>query len=507
MLGSAFRFLFLAVGSLVLILPACTDAVTPTDIEPVFARGGNGAGKTRCVKAPRGTTAIFLEPGSADLLVGTTVDFDVVNDVGASVPDCQIRWSSSDPTSVTIDEAGVATALVAGQVAVVTAQLGGGKKAKVTTATVTTVAFGAPNGVTVMCPAAAVGETGTVAGVEYTKRSRAEIDQLVSASNFGPLTTTCTSGITDMSSMFYAATSFNADIGSWDVSSVTDMRYMFGNARSFNADIGSWDVSSVTDMRSMFGQATAFNADIGSWDVSSVTTMRLMFSIATSFNADIGSWDVSSVTDMHGMFSSATSFNQPIGSWDVSSVTNMHFMLGAAIDQLSNPDAMVFNQDIGSWDVSSVVTNMRYMFWGADSFNADIGSWDVSSVTNMEYMFAFTQSFNADIGSWDVSSVTTMRQMFYAAKSFNADIGSWDVSSVTTTELMFLAASAFNADIGSWDVSSVTTMFGMFRNATSFNADIGSWCVTLIPTLPSAFDSGATSWTLPRPVWGTCPGG
>ena len=39
----------------------------------------------------------------------------------------------------------------------------------------------------------------------------------------------------------------------------------------------------------------------------------------------------------------------------------------------------------------------------------------------------------------------------------------------------------------------------------SFNQDLSSWCVSLIPSLPSNFDTGATSWVLLRPVWGTCP--
>ena len=104
----------------------------------------------------------------------------------------------------------------------------------------------AANGVTVMCPDADVGQKGEVNGIVYTKRSRSQIDALVAAMDYASLTTTCTSGVTDMSEMFSGAKSFNQDIGSWDVSSVTDMNRMFRGARSFNQDLSGWCVSNFT---------------------------------------------------------------------------------------------------------------------------------------------------------------------------------------------------------------------------------------------------------------------
>ncbi len=47
----------------------------------------------------------------------------------------------------------------------------------------------------------------------------------------------------------FSSTTFNQDIGDWDVSQVTNMSYMFDSADSFNQDIGNWDVSQVTNMQ------------------------------------------------------------------------------------------------------------------------------------------------------------------------------------------------------------------------------------------------------------------
>jgi surface protein len=300
------------------------------------------------------------------------------------------------------------------------------------------------------------------------------------------------SSVTDMSSMFYGATSFNQDIGSWNTASVTNMSQMFYGASSFNQNIGSWNTASVTNMSEMFLNAYAFNQDIGSWNTASVTNMSRMFYGVSSFNQDIGSWNTASVTNMSRMFYIATSFNQNIGGWNTASVTSMFQMF---------VNATAFNQNIGSWNTASV-TNMNGMFYGASSFNQDIGSWNTASVTDMGFMFYVASAFNQNIGSWNTASVTNMHAMFSVAGSFNQNIGSWNTASVTDMGYMFYVASSFNQNIGSWNTASVTNMSGMFQGAGAFNQNIGSWNTASVTNMNGMF-YGASSFNQNIGSWNT----
>ncbi|OXB16858.1 hypothetical protein B0A68_05330, partial [Flavobacterium reichenbachii] len=197
-------------------------------------------------------------------------------------------------------------------------------------------------------------------------------------------------GVTDMSWMFREATSFNQNIGNWDVSSVTNMGYMFSYATSFNQNIGTWNVSNITNMTAMFYQATSFNQNIGNWDVSKVTDMYNIFYNATSFNQNIGTWNVSNVTNMNGIFRGATSFNQNIGNWNVSNVTDMNSMFRGATS---------FNQNISTWNVEKV-TDMTGMFFEARAFNQSIGVWGTKFNANVT-LIGMLYNCGMDVAQYD----------------------------------------------------------------------------------------------------------
>ena len=142
-----------------------------------------------------------------------------------------------------------------------------------------------------------VGDTGYINDVLYTVVDREMLTSMLQ--NGSDVTKIATTKITIMSNLFYNKTSFNQNIGNWDVSNVTSMYAMFWNASSFNQSLAYWDVRNVLIFNNMFTRATNFNQNINDWNVSKGTTMRGLFSYASSFDQPIGNWDVSNVENMN----------------------------------------------------------------------------------------------------------------------------------------------------------------------------------------------------------------
>ncbi len=196
---------------------------------------------------------------------------------------------------------------------------------------------------------------------------------------------------------FYGAQNLEIDAAdSLDLRGTTNLSSMFRDCSSITTipSLNKWDVTYVTDMSSMFSYATSFNAPLNTWDVRNVTNMSGMFNGATSFNQYINDWDTSNVSDMQYMFLGAEKFNQPLNQWNVSNVRNMAGMFASAQN---------FDQPLNSWDVSKV-TLMEGMFGNAYSFDQPLDRWDISNVIFMDYFFGditlSTKNYDAILNSW-----------------------------------------------------------------------------------------------------------
>ena len=92
----------------------------------------------------------------------------------------------------------------------------------------------ASNNKTITCDGASVNSTGVVNGKTYTKVNRSTLVTMIT--NGDDLSCLCTSGITDMSSLFNNKNT-TYDISSWDTSDATNMQGIFQNSGSLaNSD-------------------------------------------------------------------------------------------------------------------------------------------------------------------------------------------------------------------------------------------------------------------------------
>jgi surface protein len=181
-------------------------------------------------------------------------------------------------------------------------------------------------------------------------------------------------------------------------------------------------------------------------------------------------------------------------------VTDMSGFFSDPLYHMGDSVTPSFSGDASYLDMSNV-TEFDAIFAQNTVFNGDIGSWDVSSATSMANAF-YGSAIDQDLSQWNVGSVLAFSYMFEETSGTSYGIGGWTVTSADTMDNMFLNAS-FNEDISGWDTTGITDMTSMFQGASNFNQDLNSWNVGNV-TQCANFSTGATSWTAPKPGFGTC---
>ena len=274
-----------------------------------------------------------------------------------------------------------------------------------------------------------VGKTGQLGGVTYTAVDNTTLKSM--ADNDEDVAKVVTTLVTEMKELFKDKTTFNQDIGSWDVSSVTNMYGMLAYATAFNQDIGSWDVSSVTNMYGMFAYNTLFHQDIGSWDVSKVTNMTNMFAYSAAFNQDIGSWDVSKVTNMDNMFAYSAAFNQDLTKWCVSNIST----------------------ESAGFSFNSGLTEANKPKWGTCPISSDpiIGTW---TLTNEQWVGSGSWPDGQSRGCWKIGDEGSPDQFIFTSTTVTKKVwecdkdGKLDVDLVTYGPINWSDLGGGNYDIG-----------------------------------------------------------
>jgi hypothetical protein len=343
------------------------------------------------------------------------------------------------------------------------------------------------NGWTVRCPRVAVGETGVLGGVTYTKRDRDTITPANAA-------TACISGETDLSDLFAQATGFNADIHHWDTRAVVDMDRLFADASAFNQDLSPWCVANIPT------PPTDFDAGARAWAADNarpqwgVACEQLTEAVTLTASSTPGG-ELSSEGEVVMRFGQRKRFTVSADpGYALVGVTGCGGALSGEsylTDNLTDDCSVVasfsafYRQDNGvtiacpqaAVGATGIVDGVTYTKRAqADLTPANAATSCITGVTDLGGVFKNEANFNGDISHWDVSAVTTMLELFSGAEDFNQDIGAWQTDEVTNMDFMFYQTKHFNQDLSGWCVEKIAVAF--------------------------SFSSGNNAWTEPKPLFG-----
>ena len=136
-----------------------------------------------------------------------------------------------------------------------------------------------------------------------------------------------------------------------DFTNCRDLSYLFGECKKFNQNLDWLQIPNATDISYMFYRANAMQGSVG-FETPNVTNMEGCFQKldngTAAWSPDLSTWNTSKVTNMGWMFRGADTFNHPsISTFDTSNVRKMDGMF---------LDATIFNQNLRNWCVQKIPT-------------------------------------------------------------------------------------------------------------------------------------------------------
>jgi surface protein len=356
------------------------------------------------------------------------------------------------------------------------------------------------------------------------------------------------SPITNMTRMFYNASTFNEDISSWDVSSVTDMSLMFTSASTFNNGRADELVEGTGPV--ILEESTAENDAFYQSKYAELSALTGTTTIVAGPDEDVDE-DFYEIPFPFPVSFNGVQYNECFVN------TNSYITFGSGADAYlydgsgidADGDLTLPRIMIGAFDLSQI--SLEYLVSGtapnrkvlikswhsqdygdgtsAAAADPDIGGnkwWicfyeatpDIYDILIVDYTTTGQQATNygdslegvggdyhAVVASNFTSPIYFNRQGTYPELGLNQSAHRlqcseavvtttgpislpWDVSSVTDMNGMFENADAFNQDISSWNVSSVTNMSYMFSRTNVFNQDISSWNVSSVTDMRYMFN-------------------
>lgn len=324
----------------------------------------------------------------------------------------------------------------------------------------------------------------------------------------------------------------NTDLSNLDLTNIPKAVNLFNNSK-LPASVGKINVSGREDFREFFRYSSG-DIDLSELDVSSATNMWKMFSGFSGKINGIENWPVGNVSNFDGMFEDCDAINLDLSNWPIDHYNGipLDFDKGAVNWELPRPKwAIEDEEDPGpgyikcknSKQIIKYVKIEERMSFGDIVEILDWGLYDgmikqpfryggtlsLERVPNeapqwtnsIAHLFELTRYEFEEIDDWDVSHIEDFSNSF-ASSAKKGGLENWNVVNGKNFENMFYR-SDYNGNNGGWNMTNAENLNGMYFLNQRYNQDLSGWYVLNFQTEPTNFSVGASSWILPKPIWGT----